>query len=384
MIYLDHNATTPIHAHVFRAMESYLKERFGNPSSSYQIGREAKTALENARTAIAGSIGAGYGEIIFTSGGTESDNLAIRGVAMAHRSKGDHIITSSIEHHAVLKTCQALEAEGFRVTYLPVDANGLVNPDDVLKYIESKTILITIMLANNETGVIQPIPAIGAIAKEAEILFHTDAIQAVGKIPFTVDDLGVDLLSISGHKIYGPKGIGALYIRKGVSIQPILTGGHHEHSLRAGTENIPAIMGLAQAMLLAVQNQKGTSEKFSILRKRLESGILARIEGAQINGANAPRISNTSSVSFPMIEGESILLHLDLKGICVSTGSACTTSSPEPSHVLTSMGITPQTAQGTIRFSMGEDNTKEEIDSVIDVLCDITTKLKNISSLTRK
>lgn len=384
MIYLDHNATTPIHPQVFRAMEPYLKERFGNASSSYQIGREAKTALENARTTIAGCIGAGYGEVIFTGGGTESDNCAIRGVAMGQRSKGDHIITSSIEHHAVLKTCQALEKEGFRVTYLPVDSNGLVNPDDVLKYIEGKTILISIMFANNETGVIQPIPAIGAIARQKDILFHTDAIQAVGKIPFTVDDLGVDLLSISGHKIYGPKGIGALYVRKGVSIQPILTGGGHEHHLRAGTENMPSIVGLAQAMALAAQNQKAAAEKLSVLQKWLEDGILAGIEDTRINGANAPRLPNTSSVSFPLIDGESILLHLDLKGICVSTGSACATDSPEPSHVLTGMGIPPQTAQGTIRFSLGEDNTKEEIDSVIDALCDITTRLRAISSLAEK
>jgi cysteine desulfurase len=384
MIYLDHNATTPMHSRVFRAMEPYLKERFGNASSSYQTGREARTALENSRTTVAGCIGAGPKEIIFTSGGTESNNCAVRGVARALGEKGDHIITSSIEHHAVLKTCQALEKEGFRVTYLPVGSDGRVDPDDVRKNLDQRTILISIMYANNETGVIQPIREIASIAREKNIIFHTDAVQAVGKIPFAVNDLGVDLLSISGHKIYGPKGIGALYVREGIPLQPILTGGHHEHNLRAGTENIPSIVGLAQAMSMATQHLNAASEKLSALRQRLESGILNRIDDVQINGLQAPRLPNTSSISFRLIEGESILLHLDLRGICVSTGSACTTDSPEPSHVLTAMGILPQAAQGTIRFSLGEDNTKEEIDCVIDALCDITTRLRNISSLAGK
>jgi cysteine desulfurase len=384
MIYLDHNATTPMHPRVFRAIEPYLKERFGNASSSYQTGREARTALENSRTTVAGCIGAGPKEIIFTSGGTESNNCAVRGVARALGEKGDHIITSSIEHHAVLKTCQALEKEGFRVTYLPVGSDGRVDPDDVRKNLDQRTILISIMYANNETGVIQPIREIASIAREKNIIFHTDAVQAVGKIPFAVNDLGVDLLSISGHKIYGPKGIGALYVREGIPLQPILTGGHHEHNLRAGTENIPSIVGLAQAMSMATQHLNAASDKLSALRQRLESGILNRIDDVQINGLQAPRLPNTSSISFRLIEGESILLHLDLRGICVSTGSACTTDSPEPSHVLTAMGILPQAAQGTIRFSLGEDNTKEEIDSVIDALCDITTRLRNISSLAGK
>ena len=384
MIYLDHNATTPLHPRVFRAMEPYLKERFGNASSSYQAGREARTALENSRTTVAGCIGAGPREIIFTSGGTESDNCAVRGVARALREKGEHIITSSIEHHAVLKTCQVLEKEGFRVTYLPVDSDGRVDPEDVRKNLDQRTILISIMYANNETGVIQPIREIASIAREKNIVFHTDAVQTVGKIPFAVNDLGVDLLSISGHKIYGPKGIGALYVREGIPLQPILTGGHHEHNLRAGTENIPSIVGLAQAMSMATQHMNAASDKLSALRQRLESGILNRIDDVQINGLQAPRLPNTSSISFRLIEGESILLHLDLRGICVSTGSACTTDSPEPSHVLTAMGILPQAAQGTIRFSLGEDNTKEEIDSVIDALCDITTRLRNISSLAGK
>ncbi len=381
MIYLDHNATTPLHPQVFRAMEPYLKERFGNASSNYQTGREAKTALENSRATVAGCIGARPQEIIFTSGGTESDNYAVRGVARALREKGDHIITSTIEHHAVLKTCQVLEKEGFRVTYLPVNSDGRVDPSDVRKNLDQRTILISIMYANNETGVIQPVREIASIAREKNIVIHTDAVQAVGKIPFAVSDLGIDLLSISGHKIYGPKGIGALYVREGVPLQPILTGGHHEHNLRAGTENISSIVGLARAMSMVTQHMNAVSDKLSALQQRLESGILNRIDDVQINGLQAPRLPNTSSISFRLIEGESVSLHLDLRGICVSTGSACTTDSPEPSHVLTAMGIPPQTAQGTIRFSLGEDNTKEDVDSVIDALCDITTRLRNISSL---
>jgi cysteine desulfurase len=384
MIYLDHNATTPLHPQVFRAMEPYLKERFGNASSSYQTGREAKTALENSRATVAGCMGARPQEVVFTSGGTESDNCAVRGVAQAQKDKGNHIITSTTEHHAVLKTCQLLEKEGFRVTYLPVDSEGRVDPKDVRRHIGRETILISIMFANNETGVIQPVQEIAAIAKEKNVVFHTDAVQAAGKIPFTVNDLGVDLLSISGHKIYGPKGVGALYVREGVPLHPILTGGHHEHNLRAGTENIPSIVGLAKAMSMATQHINAVSEKLSALQQRLESGIINRIEDVRINGLKAPRLPNTSSISFRLIEGESILLHLDLKGICVSTGSACTTDSPEPSHVLTAMGIPPQTAQGTIRFSLGEDNTKEDIDSVIDALCDITSRLRSISSLAGK
>ena len=381
MIYLDHNATTPLHPDVFQTMEPYLREQFGNASSSYRLGREAKTALENSRKKVAACLGANAHEIIFTSGGTESDNLAIRGIARALRGKGNHIITSRVEHHAVLRTCDDLEREGFRVTFLPVDASGQISPDDVRRHIDEGTILISIMAANNETGVLQPISEVGALARQKGIIFHTDAVQAVGKIPVNVDDLSVDLLSISGHKFHGPKGVGALYVRHNTPMAPILTGGHHEHHFRAGTENIPGIVGLAEALSVATQNLSTATHRLSTLRQRFESAILNKIDGVQINGVNAPRVPNTSSICFQFIEGESILLHLDLKGICASSGSACSTESPEPSHVLMAMGVPARTAQGAIRFSLGKDNTDEEIDFVIDTLVDITAKLREISSI---
>lgn len=381
MIYLDHNATTRLHPEVLRIMEPYLKEQFGNASSSYRLGREAKIALEKSRKKVADCLGAKSQEIIFTGGGTESDNLAIRGTARILRTKGSHIITSGIEHHAVLKTCEDLEKEGFRVTYLPVNADGQVDPDDVLKNIGKNTILISIMAANNETGVIQPISEIGTIARQKGIIFHTDAVQAVGKISVHVENLSVDLLSVSAHKFHGPKGVGALYIRDHTPLSPVLTGGHHEHNLRAGTENIPGIVGLAEALSIANRNQSATVQTLSNLRDRFESTILRKIDGVQINGANAPRVPNTSNMSFQFIEGESILLHLDLKGICASSGSACSTESPEPSHVLLAMGVPAHTAQGAIRFSLGKDNTSDEIDYVIETLLEITNKLRKISSV---
>jgi cysteine desulfurase len=381
MIYLDHNATTPLHPDVFQTMEPYLREQFGNASSSYRLGREAKTALENSRKKVAACLGAKDHEIIFTSGGTESDNLAIRGIARALRGKGNHIITSRVEHHAVLRTCDDLEREGFRVTFLPVDASGQISPDDVRRHIDEGTILISIMAANNETGVLQPIYEVGALARQKGIIFHTDAVQAVGKIPVNVDDLSVDLLSISGHKFHGPKGVGVLYVRHNTPMAPILTGGHQEHHFRAGTENIPGIVGLAEALSVATQNLSTATHKLSTLRQRFESAVLSKIDGVQINGVSAPRVPNTSSICFQFIEGESILLHLDLKGICASSGSACSTESPEPSHVLMAMGVPARTAQGAIRFSLGKDNTDEEIDFVIDALVDITAKLREISSI---
>lgn len=381
MIYLDHNATTCLHPEVLRVMEPYLKEQFGNASSSYRLGREAKIALEKSRKEVAECIGAQSHEIIFTSGGTESDNVAIRGIARSLRTEGNHIITSCIEHHAVLKTCQDLEKEGFRVTYLPVNAHGQVYPDDVRRHIERETILISIMFANNETGVIQPAPEIGAIARTEEIVFHTDAVQSIGKIPVHVDTLGVDLLSISGHKFHGPKGVGALYVRKGIPLVPIVTGGHHEHNLRAGTENVPGVVGLAAALSIATRNLSTVSQRISKLRQRFEATVLRKIDGVQINGVNAPRVPNTSNMSFHFIEGESILLHLDLKGIYASSGSACRTDLPEPSHVLIAMGVPARIAQSTIRFSLGKDNTDDEIDFVIESLIEITAKLREISSI---
>ncbi|MBM4271806.1 MAG: cysteine desulfurase NifS [Deltaproteobacteria bacterium] len=384
MIYLDHNATTPLHPAVFRAMEPYMREQFGNASSSYRLGRSAKSALEASRKSIAGCLGAQPDEIVFTGGGTESDNIAIRGVAHALRSKGNHVITSHIEHHAVLNTCQDLEREGFRVTYLPVDSGGQINPDDVRSHIGAETILITVMLANNETGVIQPLSEVGKIAREEQIIFHTDAVQAVGKIPVDVNELSVDLLSLSGHKFYGPKGVGALYVRRNTPINPPFTGGHHERNIRPGTENVPGIVGLAEALLLATGSLPEVAQKLTGLRQRFEATVLRKINGVQINGRSAPRVHNTSNMSFQSIEGESILLHLDLKGIYASSGSACSTDSPEPSHVLVAMGVPAGTAQGTIRFSLGKDNTDDQIDYVMEALMEITARLREISSVRDK
>jgi cysteine desulfurase len=381
MIYLDHNATTPLHPDVFKAMKPYLEKQFGNASSYYRLGREAKDALESSRKTIARCIGAQPSEIIFTSGGTESDNLALRGVAHALREKGNHIITSAIEHHAVLRTCEDLQRYGFTVTYLPVDSNGRINPDDIKRRISKKTILISLMYVNNETGVIQPVDAVGEIAQEAGVIFHTDAVQAAGKLPVNVKKLPVDLLSITAHKLHGPKGIGALYLRTGTPLMPRITGGHHEHNLRAGTENIPAIVGFAKAFSIASEQREHTTKKLEHLRQHLESQVMARIADVQINGAGAPRVCNTSNMSFCSIDGESILLHLDLHGICASTGSACTTGAPEPSHVLTAMGVPIYNAQGSMRFSLGRDNTEQEIEQVVKVLVDVTDKLRAISSL---
>ena len=384
MIYMDHNATTPLHPDVFRAMEPYMRQQFGNASSSYRLGRSAKSALEGSRKRVAECLGAHADEIIFTGGGTESDNIAIRGVAHALRARGNHLITSRIEHHAVLKTCQDLEREGFRVTYLPVDSSGQVNPDEVRSHVGSETILITVMLANNETGVIQPLSEIGRIAKEKQIVFHTDAVQAAGKTPVDVNELCVDLLSLSGHKFCGPKGVGALYVRRNTPITPPFTGGHHEHNIRPGTENIPGIVGLAEALSIATGSLPKVSQKLSNLRQRFEATVLRKINGVQINGGNAPRVPNTSNMSFQFIEGESILLHLDLKGIYASSGSACSTDSPEPSHVLVAMGVPARMAQGTIRFSLGKDNTDDQIDYVIESLIEITARLREISSVREK
>jgi len=382
MIYLDHNATTPLHPKVFDAMIPYLKEHFGNASSYYRIAREARAAIENARKKAAECIGAKPDEIVFTSGGTESDNLALRGAAHALRKKGNHIITSSIEHHAVLNTCKNLEKEGFNITFVPVDSNGLIDPDDIRKRITSETILMSVIAANNETGVIQPLSDIGAIAREKGIIFHTDAVQAVGKIPVQVETISADLLSFSGHKFYGPKGVGALYIRKDTPITPILTGGHHEYNLRAGTENTAAIVGFAEAASIAVSSLEEMSPQMAALRDRLEKRIMETIDGVKINGLNAPRVPNTSNISFSSIDGESILLHLDLKDICASSGSACTTGSPEPSHVLSAMGLTLMDAQSTVRFSLGKENTEDEIDLTVEALIEIAGKLRKISSIT--
>jgi len=380
-IYLDHNATTPLDKRVFEVMKPYFLEDFGNASSPHQYGRIANQALEDSRRIVARTIGAKTEEIVFTSGGTESDNLALRGIAYNKRiQRIGHIITSSIEHHAVIKTCNILEKDGFSITCLPVDGQGRVDPDDVKKSIRKDTILISLMLANNETGVIEPVGEIGEIAMENNILFHCDAVQAVGKMAVDVETLHTDLLSLSSHKIYGPKGIGALFIRDGVELSPIITGGHHEMGLRAGTENIAAIVGFAHALKIANEEIDIYQKKILNLRNKLESNILDRIEQVEIYSSKACRLPHTSCMGFASVEAESVLLHLDLKGIAASSGSACTTGEPEPSHVLRAMGVSPELAQGSIRISLGRENTEDEVDYTVDVLENVVSQLRNISS----
>ncbi len=381
MIYLDHNATTPLSGEVLEAMMPYFKQSFGNASSFYEPARTARAALEKARGTIAAAIGASPEEIVFTGSGTESDNLALRGVCRAFQGKDLHIITSPVEHHAVLKTCEDLQGTGVRITQVPVDNSGCVDPADVAGNITPDTVIITIMCANNETGVIQPIQAISEIARGKGIIFHTDAVQAFGKMPVHVDELGVDLMTISAHKIYGPKGVGALYIRKGTNISPIITGGSQERARRAGTENIPAIAGFAKAVEMAIAHLDEAGRYMTVLRDTFENQIMERIDNVTINGQGAPRIPNTSSMSFASIDGESILLHLDLLGVCASTGSACATGSPEPSHVLTAMGLSHVEAQGTIRFSLGKDTTLQDIDRLCEVMPGIVSRLRRISSI---
>lgn len=386
-IYLDHCATTPPHPEVVEAMLPYLNENFGNPSSIYSFGRQAKTAIEEARKQVASLIGADPSEILFTSGGTESDNLALRGIAYAKKRDGKHIITSLIEHSAVLTTCNYLESEGFiegknfRVTYLPVDKFGLVDPDQVKKAITGDTILISIMQANNEIGTIEPIKEIGEIAREKGICFHTDAVQAVGKIPVNVEDLKVDLLSLSGHKIYGPKGIGALYVKKGIKIVPLFYGGHQEQNLRAGTENVPAIVGLGMACEIASRNMEENAKHLTKLRNRLEAGIMQKINHVRINGHPIRRLPHILHLCFELIEGEAMLLNMDMKGIQVSTGSACTSGSFEPSYVLIAVGMDPRLAHGSLRLSLGKNNTEEDIDNTIEALAHVVEKLRSMSPL---
>jgi len=379
-VYLDHNATTPLESRVFEAMKPYLMEAFGNASSPHHYGRVAKQALEESRIIIADLIGAKPEEIIFTSGGTEADNLALRGIAYRKRERKGHIITSSIEHDAILSTCNDLEKDGFTITYLPVDSQGRVDPDDARKSIRKDTILISVMYANNETGVIEPIAEISEVAREHGVPFHCDAIQAVGKIALDVRELSTDLLCLSSHKIYGPKGIGALVVRNGIELSPVLTGGHHERGLRAGTENIAAIVGFAHALKIAIEEMDSYQIRVSALRNKLESDLLNGIDQVEIHSAKAKRLPHTTSISFASVEAESILLHLDLKGIAASSGSACTTGEPEPSHVLSAMGISPELAQGSVRISLGRENTEEEVDYTVKVLKDTMNHLRRISS----
>jgi len=381
-VYMDHAATTPARPEVVEAMLPCFSERFGNPSSLYALAREAQVTLEKARGQVAAAIGASPEEIYFTSGGTEADNWAIKGVAAANRKKGDHIITSAIEHHAVLHSCRSLEKQGYRVTYLPVDEFGRVEPAAVEEAITDATILISVMAANNEIGTIQPIAAIGEIARDRGIPFHTDAVQAIGAIPIDVDSMGIDLLALSGHKFYGPKGTGALYIRKKTRIGTFMDGGAQERGRRAGTENVPGAVGLGKAIELAVAAMPENVTRLAAMRDRLIREILETIPDTRLNGHPTERLPNNVNVAFRYVEGESILLMLDALGIAASTGSACTSASLEPSHVLTACGLPPEHAHGSLRLTLGSRNTDEDVDYVLSVLPRVIERLRKMSPLT--
>lgn len=378
-VYLDHSATTPIRPEVLEAMYPYFMDVFGNASSIHAFGQQAKKALEDSREKVAAILGAMPEEIVFTSGGTEATNLAIKGALQAHPRRGNQIITSSIEHHATLHTCQHLEGEGFQVIYLPVDQHGKVDPGDVKKAITDRTVLVSIMHVNNEVGTIEPIKEIGEITRTRGVLFHTDAVQSVGKLPVHVDRLKVDFLSLSGHKIYGPKGIGVLYARKGVPLEPLFQGGHHEWNRRPGTENIPAIVGLARAMELAEGEMDAISAREKNLSSSLWGAIQTRIEGVYMNGHPLDRVPPILNVAFDFVDGESVILNLDLKGIAVSTGSACTSGALEPSHVLLAMGVPPGRAQGAVRFSLGRETTQEELDYTAAAVVETIDRLRSMS-----
>lgn len=381
IIYLDHAATTCTRPEVVEAMIPYYHDHFANPSSIYRIARESRVAVERAREQVAWALGADPAEVYFTSGGSEADNWAIKGVAFANRKKGNHIITSQIEHHAVLHTCQFLEKEGFEVTYLPVDQEGLIDPATLEQAITEKTILISLMYANNEIGTIQPIAELGAIARRHQVYFHTDAVQVMGNVAIDVKTQNIDLLSLSAHKFYGPKGIGALFIRKGVRIANLIHGGGQEQRRRAGTENIPGIVGMGEAIALATADISGYNARIGALRDRLLQGILDTIPHVRLNGHRRHRLPGNLNVSIEFVEGESILLLLDDAGICASTGSACTSGSLEPSHVLLAIGLSPEIAHGSLRLTLGAENTEEDVDRVLEVLPGVITHLRKMSPL---
>ncbi|MFY9637972.1 MAG: cysteine desulfurase NifS [Methanobacterium sp.] len=380
-MYMDHSATSPVDPEVFEAMKPYFTDSFGNASTLYSLGREGKKAMESAREEVASIIGAETKEIIFTSGGTESDNIAILGTAYKLKRKGNHIITSDIEHPAVDETCKYLEKNGFKITYLPVYKDGIVKVKDLENAITDKTILITIMHANNEIGTMQPIAEIGKIARENKIYFHTDAVQTVGKIPINVDDLNVDMLSLSAHKLYGPKGVGALYMKQGVRIEPIMYGGGHEKGIRPGTENVPGIVGLGKACSIAKENLQRDAQRLISLRDMLIDGVLSEIEESYLNGHKTKRLPNNANFRFTGIEGESLILHLDGKGIATSTGSACSSTKLEPSHVLMAIGLKEVEAHGSLRISLGHENTEEDIIYTISAIKEVVEKLRKMSPL---
>ena len=375
-VYLDNNATTPVLPEVLEAMRPYFAEHFGNASSIHHHGQETRAAVERARESVAALLGSRSSEIVFTSGGTEGDNLAISGLARA----GDHVISSTIEHHAVLNSCKHLEAIGCEVTYIPVDGRGLVDPDDVRRALRPNTKLITIMMANNEIGVLQPVDEIGKIAAEADVYFHTDAVQAAGKTSIEVKRIGCDLLSISGHKLHAPQGVGALYVGKGTILQPMFYGGSHERSRRAGTENVPGIIGLGKAAEIAKEAlDRGELGKMAAMRDRIEQTILSEVEATGVNGEGAPRVPNTTNIHFDYIEGEALVIALDLKGLAVSTGAACSSGAIEPSHVLTAMGLPPEIARASLRFSLGKQNTPDDVEFALDLVPQTVARLRELS-----
>jgi cysteine desulfurase len=373
---MDSNATTPVLPEVLEAMRPYYLEQFGNASSIHHYGQHARAAVERARESVAGLLGCRAAEIVFTSGGTESDNLGLFGIV----SPGDHIITSTIEHHAVLNACKVLEERGCEVSYALVNAFGLVDPDAVRAAIRPNTKLISIMMANNETGVLQPVEEIGRIAQEADIYFHTDAVQAAAKVPIDVKKIGCDLLSISGHKMHAPQGTGAIFVRKGTLLRPMLIGGNHERQRRAGTENLPGIVGLGRAAEIAMESFKnGSVEKIAAMRNRLQAAILDSIDDTGLNGERAPRVPNTTNIHIDHIEGEALIIALDLKGLAVSTGAACSSGAIEPSHVLTAMGLVPDQARASVRFSLGKHNTDADVDFAISILPETVARLRELS-----
>lgn len=379
MVYMDYNATTPSDQRVVDEMLPYFSQQFGNPSSLYTLARDAKKAVEKARERVAKLLTCLPEEVFFTSGGTEADNWAIVSTAFGQRDKGRHIITSAIEHHAVLHTCKFLEKMGYEVTYLPVDRYGLVDIEALKSSIRKDTLLVSIMAANNEIGTIEPVQEIAKIVKEKGVLFHTDAVQVVGKTPFSVRDMGVDMVSLSGHKFYGPKGVGALYIRKGVKIIPFINGGAQERKKRAGTENVAGIVGLGKAAEIAIDEMTEEERKIRMLRDRLEKGIKEKIPEIIINGHPESRLYNTLNLCIKAVEGEAVLLHLDFEGICASSGSACTSGSLEPSHVLVAIGVPEVLLHSSLRLSLGKYNTEDDVDKVLDVLPGIVEKLRKMS-----
>ena len=381
MIYMDHSATTPVKKEVLDEMLPYFSEYYGNPSSVYALSNKSKLAVEKAREQVAKALGAKKNEIYFTGGGSESDNWAIKGIAYRLREKGNHIITTKIEHHAVLHTCEYLQKQGFEVTYLDVDQYGMISLDDLEKAIGEKTILISVMFANNEIGTIQPVKEIGEIAKKHGVIFHTDAVQAVGSLEIDVNEMNIDLLSMSAHKLYGPKGTGALYVRQGTRIDPLISGGAQERTKRAGTENLAGIVGTGKAVELAYENLQENNQKLIDLRERLIRGIEEKIPYVRLNGHPQKRLPGNVNFCFQFIEGEALLLSLDMVGVAGSSGSACTSGSLDPSHVLLSIGLPHEIAHGSLRLSLGTGNTEEEVDYVVDQLVEIVDRLRKMSPL---